>query len=156
MRIFRKLSKFVASLRSGQAPHPQSSCGLEQYRAFELDNAGERLIPGISHNKGEFIRHRSSYNLYYHIIVQDMLKCPDMLSRGIKICDLGCGCGHGSHFISQIPNSTIFAVDVSEKALGFAKDFYRAPNINYVLSSIEDFASCGGGESLTMSFLAVF
>lgn len=97
-----------------------------------LDNDGERLVPGESHNSAETIRHKSSYNFFKAVIESDAPESP-------RILDLGCGVGHGSRTLSEISGATIVSVDASAPAISYAKDNYSAPNITYIVSDAADF-----------------
>lgn len=106
---------------------------------LQLDNYGERLIPGYSHNPQELIRHRSTYQMFGKIIEQDIIKNPLLLKEKIKILDLGCGSGHGSFMLAQIPNVLVYAIDISEEAINFARNDYAKDNIIYKQSNAEAF-----------------
>lgn len=105
---------------------------------LQLDNHGERLIPGYSHGLQEYIRHRSTYQLFRKIIEKDILKSSLGSNEKVKILDLGCGSGHGSFMLAQIPNTLIFAIDISEAAINFAKNDYAKENIIYKQANADD------------------
>lgn len=109
------------------------------YDNLILDNNGERLVPGFSHNEEEYIRHRSTYKMFYDIIIRDILNTPEMLQSKIKILELGSGSGHGTFLLSQIPNSEITALEISAKAVEFAHRYYYQNNIKYLVSSVSTF-----------------
>lgn len=49
-----------------------------------------------------------------------------------RILDLACGVGYGSYILAtELPDSTVTAVDMSEFAVGYATKHYNHPNISY-------------------------
>lgn len=113
------------------------------YINLELDNHGERLIPGYSHDALEYIRHRSTYQVFRNIIERDILENPMLLKQPIKILDLGCGSGHGSFLLAQITNTVVYGIDISEEAIRFAKEDYAQTNIVYRQANVDDFLEEG-------------
>jgi SAM-dependent methyltransferase len=91
-------------------------------------NEGERLIPGVTHDIAEFVRHRSSYMFFRKIIEKDLAK---LSKKNVSIVDLGCGVGHGCAMMSKIKNSSILGVDSSSESLEYAKHRYAGKNIQY-------------------------
>ncbi|MEW6574520.1 MAG: class I SAM-dependent methyltransferase, partial [Bacillota bacterium] len=74
-------------------------------------NEGERLIPGVTHDVSEMVRHKSSYSFFKLIISLDIrLKLVDI---PVRVLDFGCGVGYGSAMIAQIPGVLVTGVDVS-------------------------------------------
>lgn len=102
----------------------------------KLDNFGERLVPGESHDMDETIRHKSSYRFFEAVIYADRPTNP-------RILDLGCGVGHGAKTLSRIPGASIFAVDASEDAIEYAKVHYSADNIEYVAAKADEYLQLG-------------
>lgn len=101
--------------------------------SLELTNNGERLVPGYSHNLAEVVRHKSSYKFFKEIIEHDR-----KFAEPIRILEIGCGTGHGTQMLSDIPNCTILAIDVEEDAIAFANQHFSAPNITYKHASLSD------------------
>lgn len=101
-----------------------------------LDNFGERLVPGESHDLDETIRHKSSYRFFETVIYADRPSNP-------RILDLGCGVGHGAKTLSRIPGASIIAVDASEDAIEYAKVHYSAENIEYVVAKADEYLQLG-------------
>lgn len=101
-------------------------------------NEGERLIPGVTHDLAEVVRHRSSYLFFRGVMKRDWpsVSKPD---RPVTIVDLGCGVGHGCHALSALPNSQIVGVDSSPESLEYARTHYAAANITYRLANLEEF-----------------
>ncbi|MBX9726818.1 MAG: class I SAM-dependent methyltransferase [Rickettsiales bacterium] len=110
---------------------------------LELDNHGERLVPGYSHDADEIIRHRSTYQVFRKIIEQDIIQNPSMLNQKIRILDLGCGSGHGSWIMAQTPNSLVEGVDISQAAIDFAKEDYAQENIHYTCANAQEVIAHG-------------
>lgn len=100
-------------------------------------NHGERLIFGVTHNIEEDIRHRSSYLFFKKIIELDIIRDKN---NKIEIVDLGCGVGHGCEVLSQIKNSRILGVDISQESLKYASQHYCKKNIQYKQANLIDFA----------------
>ena len=102
----------------------------------KIFNAGERLIPGVTHDVDEEIRHRSSY-LFFRKIIESDLASQDTEHCPVTILDLGCGTGHGSRELAEITGSRVTGVDVSADSISYAKENYSADNINYVVTDME-------------------
>jgi len=90
-------------------------------------NKGERLIPGVTHDMAQYVRHRSSYEFFRAVIEADLAGREGPIS----IVDLGCGVGHGSEVLAGIPGTRVFGVDSSAEAIGFAREFYPRENVEY-------------------------
>lgn len=101
-------------------------------------NNGERLIPNVTHARDELVRHKSSYLFFYRIIKHDLNQKRNS-NKMIRIVDLGCGVGHGCHMLSQLPNSEVVGVDISQPTLEYAGIHYSSPNISYQLANLEDY-----------------
>jgi SAM-dependent methyltransferase len=113
-RIVKSRNKAVEKLTS-----------LEQ----KIYNDGERLIPGVTHDIHEVIRHTSSYLFFKKIIERDL--ASKSISTPISIVDLGCGVGHGCFTLSRVNKSLVTGVDTSEESLEYAKSNYSKANIHY-------------------------
>jgi SAM-dependent methyltransferase len=109
----------------------------ERIPATALDNEGERLVPGVSHDLGEAVRHRSSYLFFKAVIEADM---GAGLSSNPRVLDLGCGVGHGAQLLSEIEGSDVVGVDSDGAAIAYARSRYAAAKTSYVVASIADFA----------------
>src|SRR5262245_14152586 len=101
-------------------------------------NEGERLIPGVTHDLAEVVRHRSSYLFFRGVMKRDWPSVSKP-ARPVTIVDLGCGVGHGCHALSALPNSQIVGVDSSPESLEYARTHYAAANITYRLANLEEF-----------------
>jgi len=98
-------------------------------------NNGERLIPYVTHDNSELVRHRSSYAFFYHVIHSDLQQKNDEVS----IVDLGFGCGYGTAILSSLPNTKVTGVDISQECEIFANQYYYRNNIEYVIEDLAIF-----------------
>jgi SAM-dependent methyltransferase len=101
-------------------------------------NAGERLIPGVTHDLAEIVRHTSSYIFFCRVIGSD-LAIIEKGSKPIQIVDLGCGVGHGCFTLSTVPNSYVVGVDNAPECLEYARRHYTRKNITYKLADLTEF-----------------
>lgn len=120
--------------------HDKEMLFLAQLSDFEnqIFNKGERLIPNVTHNRDELVRHKSSYLFFYRIIEKDLTQ-NNHIGKTVRIIDLGCGVGHGCHMLSRIPNSEVVGVDISQPSLDYAQKHYSGTNIQYHHSDLEDY-----------------
>jgi len=100
---------------------------------IEIYNAGERLIPGVTHDDAETVRHRSSYRFFRLIIERDAR--ADRVKPPIRILDFGCGVGHGTAMLAEIPGAFVVGSDVSLACILYARAHYPRPNAEYRLVS---------------------
>lgn len=103
----------------------------------QIFNDGERLIPGLTHDIIELIRHRTTYVFFKRIIEQDL--ASGIVRGPIRILDLGCGVGHGCKELAGIADARITGVDIMPEALEYARANYGTSNVEYLQSSIEDY-----------------
>jgi len=101
-------------------------------------NEGERLIPGVTHDLAELIRHRSSYMFFGEVMKRDFA-IINKDSKSIQIADLGCGVGHGCQTISDILNSHVIGIDSFLESLEYARTHYAGKNITYKCENLEEF-----------------
>lgn len=104
----------------------------------EIYNEGERLIPGVTHDELETIRHRSSYRFFRLIIERDAR--AGRVKPPIRILDFGCGVGHGTAMLAEIPGAFAVGTDVSLACILYARSHYAQANADYRLVS-PDYAS---------------
>jgi SAM-dependent methyltransferase len=104
--------------------------------ARSLDNHGERLVPGESHDRDEAIRHRSSYVFFKAIIAADFDPLAD---EAVRILDLGCGVGHGALALADLPRADVVAIDASADAIDYARRYYAAPDITYLATRADTY-----------------
>ena len=110
---------------------------FDHNRIQKLINEGERLVPGFSHDFSENVIHKSSYKFFSEIIACDQAANGSL--DDIKILDVGCGVGHGTHMLSLLSNSTITGIDNSALAIEFAEQNYNAENLNFVEAGLDEF-----------------
>ncbi|MBY3167867.1 class I SAM-dependent methyltransferase [Rhizobium laguerreae] len=97
-------------------------------------NEGERLVPYISHNQEELVRHRSSYAFFHRVIKADGDKGAGL--GGPSIVDLGSGTGYGCSLLSSIPGASIVGVDIEDECRSFAEQYYPRRNVDYVIEDL--------------------
>ena len=101
-------------------------------------NNGEVLIPHITHNEAEYIRHLKSYEFFKNIIIKNNVN-----NNHISILDIGCGVGWGCKVLSEIPNSRIIGFDINKITIEYAEKNYCKNNISYFVIDIKDFINYG-------------
>lgn len=101
-------------------------------------NEGERLIPHVTHNHDELVRHRSSYVFWRAIIELDLPRLRERCEP-VTIVDLGCGVGHGCVTLAEIPGTKVVGVDTSAESLDYATQHYARPNIEYVRADLVEY-----------------
>lgn len=106
-------------------------------------NDGERLVPGETHDREEVIRHKSSYQFFYRIIESDILNNPSILTRGIKILDVGSGTGHGTFMLSKLPGVKVTGIEPGLETVKYARENYAADNLTYINSDLESYVGMG-------------
>lgn len=100
-------------------------------------NEGERLVPYVSHNNEELVRHRSSYSFFKDVIMNDQA-IHNSDNHVVRIVDLGSGTGYGCALLSSIEHSKVLGVDIEPQCAVFAEQYYPRLNVDY---HIEDLAS---------------
>ena len=63
-------------------------------------------------------------------------KAEKILKKKYKVLDVGCGCGAGSVIIAN-KCAKVIAMDLSSKAIGYAKSFNQKDNIEFSEANIE-------------------
>lgn len=101
---------------------------------FELDslaellirNESERMIPGFSLGFVEH-DHKERYNL-----ILDLVKDKEVL-------DIACGAGYGAYLMATEGNAKcIYACDINEQTIKYAKYRYKNKKINYLVQNAEN------------------
>src|SRR5262245_42077755 len=95
-------------------------------------NDGERLVPYVSHDDAELVRHRSSY-AFFHSVISSDLKSHPIENTPVGVADLGFGSGYGCALLSTLPGSIITGVDSGRECEIFARQYYIRSNVNYVI-----------------------
>ena len=101
-------------------------------------NVGERLIPGVTHDTAEVVRHKSSYQFFRKVIENDLFSGRLGKSQ-VHILDIGCGVGHGTYMLAGIHGAMVTGIDCSEEAIVYAKMHYGRDNVTYVVAGAADF-----------------
>ncbi|WP_448650113.1 methyltransferase domain-containing protein [Pseudomonas fluorescens] len=114
-------------------------------------NAGERLVPGETHDRAEIVRHKSSYQLFRDIIESDIRENPTLIKSGITVLDIGCGTGHGTYMLNTILGVKIIGIDPSIESIQYAKDNYGSGNIDYINCDAEAYVSQSKGFDYVVS-----
>jgi SAM-dependent methyltransferase len=113
---------------------------MQELSALEeiIYNGGERLIPGVTHDRAELVRHRSSYVFWRAIMDLDGARMRRR-SEPISVVDLGCGVGHGCVTLAELPGVRVVGVDSSAESLHYARTHYTGANIEYVCADLLHF-----------------
>ncbi len=104
-----------------------------------VHNAGERIIPGVTQDTAELIRHRSSYFFFKTVIEGDLRR--GQVSDRIRILDIGCGVGHGCRDLAEIPGAFLLGIDYSPDAIEYACNHYRRDNVEYEVADLAEFVA---------------
>jgi hypothetical protein len=107
----------------------------------KIYNGGERLIPGVTHDMLEVVRHKTSYDFFRAIIDDDIASHKKLSAqKKVTISDFGFGVGHGCYSLSRIRNCQITGVDISEDCKNYAEKHYSAQNIKYQAIDLAKYA----------------
>lgn len=101
-------------------------------------NEGERLVPYVSHNDDELVRHRSSYAFFHAVIASDIARQTAPNSE-ISIADLGFGSGYGCALLSSLTGSRVTGVDIGPECETFARQYYPRSNVGYEIADLARF-----------------
>ena len=137
--MIRKIKLLLSDwLRERICPSRGSQLTELQKRIF---NDGERLIPGVTHDMAEVIRHKSSYEFFRNIIEHDVETVPKLQEKKeITIADFGFGVGHGCFELAKIKKSRVTGIDISPDCLKYAEEFYASSNITYEICDLVEYA----------------
>lgn len=92
----------------------------------ELGFTGERFIPKINKDHAFYYEHYLRYLFASHYV------------KGKTVLDLACGTGYGSYLLATKGKAKkIFSVDISPKAIQYAKKNYSDSKINYFVDKAE-------------------
>lgn len=136
LRAGRRLLAGAAGwFRGTPAPHADPGAKVAKVSAIEneLFDHGERLIPWVTHDHRETIRHMSSYAFFHKVIDSDQRSRRQGL---VTIADLGSGVGFGCQFLAQLRDSSVLGVDWSPQCADYAQEHFGAPNIDYLVADL--------------------
>lgn len=88
----------------------------------DLDFTGERLVPSKSPPQLE-AEHRARYEFAAPLV------------KGLRVIDLGCGEGYGSHILSCFADSVV-GVDIDAASIEHAKNTYAGDNLRFITADI--------------------
>ena len=108
-------------------------------REQRVYNAGERLIPGITHGVDEWIRHRSAYVFWRTVIETDLRNGHS--HTPVRVLDLGCGVGHGCKTLTDNPQITVVGIDNDADTIEYARSHYAHENISYLQADIRNYVA---------------
>lgn len=94
------------------------------------DYSPERLDPTQDDNLSRIAAHQYRYDFAKDLLAEE--------KRELKILDIACGVGYGSDTLSEIPNTKVYGVDISDEAIDTAKNRYRKKNIEFQAGSLTD------------------
>ena len=100
-------------------------------------NEGERLIPFVTHDMAEVVRHKSSYAFFRMVIDSDRKQLRP--ATPATVVDLGCGVGHGCFDVAQARNTRVTGIDRSAECVRYAGMKYPAPNVEYRVEDLTAF-----------------
>lgn len=107
--------------------------------SHELENTGERFLPGAEGTAEQSYDHVARYRLAERY-VEDK-----------EILDMGCGAGYGSHWLSGFARS-VTGMDLSEEAISYAAHHYHAPNLRYGVGDVTNLPYRDGTFEAAVSF----
>lgn len=105
----------------------------------DLENTGERYLPGAEGTTEQSYDHISRYRLAERYVADK------------EILDMGCGAGYGSHALSAVARH-VTGVDLSEEAVTYAARRYRAPNLRYGTGDVTNLPYADGSFDAAVSF----
>ena len=117
----------------------EGSVGASTDGFHELENTGERFLPGAEGTAEQSYDHVARYRLAERYV------------EGKEIVDLGCGAGYGSHWLSGFARSVI-GMDLSEEAVAYATHHYHAPNLRYGVGDVTNLPYRDGTFEAAVSF----
>ncbi|MBU2575184.1 MAG: class I SAM-dependent methyltransferase [Elusimicrobia bacterium] len=90
---------------------------------------GERFIPG--HATGRIDETApSDFGGFYRFAAQFV--------KGAAILDTGCGCGYGIEYLVRSGAASCTGIDISQKALRYARGKFKEAGLSYLSGSAED------------------
>ena len=92
-----------------------------------LENTGERRIPGKA-NRQMYLEHMARYIF------------AGKFAEGKLVLDLACGTGYGSYYLALHGAKKTIGVDISEEAVGYAKDLYEVADLHFEVMDVRKLA----------------
>ncbi len=116
--LARTLRKFLRPYSPSSMGGPMIPPTLSMIIESGVTDNGERVVP--ESNDFCFQAHLSIYNF------------AKPYAHGNRVLDAGCGTGYGSfHLLAEGKAKTVLGIDVSEKAIGYCRSRYVAPNLRF-------------------------
>jgi SAM-dependent methyltransferase len=104
-----------------------------------VEFTGERYVPATAGIEDLYLEHVSRY-IY-----------AAGLARDLRVLDVGCGCGYGTYHLALCGASLALGVDVSDEAVGFAREHYRHPTLRFEVADASTM-EVGSGFDLVTCF----
>jgi SAM-dependent methyltransferase len=105
----------------------------------ELENTGERFLPGATNSPEIAYDHLTRYRLAERYV------------SGKSAIDLGCGAGYGTYSLAKVAHS-IMGVDLSKEAVTHAAGSYQAPNLHFEVGNVGSLPYKDGSFEAAVSF----
>jgi SAM-dependent methyltransferase len=87
--------------------------------------AEERLIPGTRHWRAHGVQHLQRYRFLIPYV------------KGKRVADLACGVGYGSYVLASTGAESVTGIDLSDEAVGYAREHYQRHNLRYEQGNAE-------------------
>lgn len=97
-----------------------------------VDFTGERIVP-----QAENCEPRFAEKMYQEHIARYVLAAGYV--QGLRVLDVGCGVGYGSRWLLDHGARSVLAFDISEDAIGHAREYYGAEGLEFRVASAADF-----------------
>jgi ubiquinone/menaquinone biosynthesis C-methylase UbiE len=115
----------------------QASTSPTEAAAFEF--SGEQVVEGGTPDR-VWQDHQARYQF------------ASPLAVGRRVVDAACGTGYGSFMLAQAGASSVVGVDISERALAFARQKYQRDNLSYFMADVTRLALPDGAADMVTSF----
>jgi len=86
-----------------------------------MEFTGERLVPDDPEHRDLFWEHLARYELAARLVA------------GLRVLDLGCGCGYGADHLAVCGAAEVLGLDNSPAAVAYAREHYRRPGLRFEL-----------------------
>jgi len=93
---------------------------------------GERIVPEADNCEPQFAEKMYQEHVARYAFAAQWI-------QGKRVLDVGCGVGYGSRWMAQNGAQSVRAFDLSEGAIGHAKQFYGHEKITFEVASATDF-----------------